>query len=223
MTWAYQGNANHSEFGKYGCVQIRMYNAILEAVRTKVLSRGDFDIVIPCGTAVQNLRTSFIGDNVTRDGYHMSYNIGRVVTAMMWLKQISGCPLEGIDCKPAGYNLTERQAAAIKEAVEQAYADPYRVSPSSDPPAEWSSHVSDPSLRQVLAATGADPDAYVELPYRILTYAYYNSTGGSGLTAKIKGSTASNINQFATTQFFSKEDIPVGSILVLKSGYQYRP
>ena len=223
MTWAYQGNASHSEFGNYGCVQIRMYNAILEAVRTKVLSRGDFDIVIPCGTAVQNLRTSFIGDNVTRDGYHMSYNIGRVVTALMWLKQISGCPLEGIDCQPAGYNLTERQAAAIKEAVEQAYADPYRVSPSSDPPAEWSSHVPDPSLRQVLAAAGADPDAYVELPYRILTYAYYNSTGGSGLTAKVKGSTASNINQFATTQFFSKEDIPVGSILVLKSGYQYRP
>lgn len=222
MTWAYQGNSSHSEFPKYGCVQIRMYHAILDAVRTQVLSRGDFDFVIPCGTAIQNLRTSFIGDTVTRDGYHMSYNIGRVATALMWLKQISGAPLDGINCKPSGYTLTDRQAAAIKDAVEKAYARPFEVTESADPP-ERTWHVSDPSLRQVLADAGYNPEAFRELPYTITTYAYYNSTGGSGMTSRAGGSTASNINQFATTQFFSMEDIPVGSVLVLKSGYQYRP
>ena len=38
------------------------------------------------------------------------------------------------------------------------------------------------------------------------------------------GSTASNLDQFAaTTGVFSKEDIPAGSVIVLKPGYQYRP
>jgi hypothetical protein len=222
MTWAYQGNASHPEFPKYGCVQIRMYNSILDAVRTKVLARGDFDFVIPCGTAIQNLRTSFIGDTVTRDGYHMSENVGRVATALMWLKQISGAPLDGIDCKPSGHSLTDRFAAAIKDAVEKAYAHPYEVTLAADQP-ERTWHESDPALRQVLADAGYDPASFRELPYSITTSAHYNSTDGSGMPSRAGGSTASNINQFATTQFFSMEDIPVGSVLVLKSGYQYRP
>ena len=224
MTWAYQANSSHSDFPKYGCVQIRMYNAILDAVRTKVLARGDFDCIIPSGTTIQNLRTSYIGDTVPRDGYHLSSDIGRVATARTWLKQISGCDLAPIDCKPQGYsyNLTAAQSAAVKDAVEKAFAHPMEVSASAYPPERiW--HEPDPALREVLAAAGYDPAAYHELAYSLTPYAYYNSTGGSGLTSKAGGSTASNINQFSATQFFSLEDIPVGSVLVLKSGYQYRP
>ena len=217
MTWAYKANSDHSEFSNYGCVQIRMYNAIVDAVKTKVLSRGDFDFVIPCGTAIQNLRTSFIGDTVTRDGYHMSYDVGRVATALMWLKQISGCPLAGIDIKPSNYSLSAEKAAAIKDAVEKAYAHPMEVTASAYPSSlAW--HTPDPALQQAFAAAGYDPARYRELPYTLTLHAYYNSTGGSGLST-----TASNSNQFAATQFFSREDIPVGSVLVLKSGWQYRP
>ncbi len=217
MTWAYQANSTHGSFPKYGCVQIRMYNAIVDAVRTRVLSRGDFDFVIPCGTAIQNLRTSFIGDTVTRDGYHMSYDIGRVATALMWLKQIDGGPLEGIDIKPAGYSQTQQQAAAIKDAVEKAYTKPLEVTESAYPP-DLTWHESDPALQQVLSGAGYDPARYRELPYSLTLHAFYNSTGGSGLTT-----TASNSDEFAATQFFSKETLPVGSVLVLKEGYQYRP
>ena len=217
MTWAYQANSTHGSFPKYGCVQIRMYNAIVDAVRTRVLSRGDFDFVIPCGTTIQNLRTSFIGDTVTRDGYHMSYDVGRVATALMWLKQIDGGSLEGIDIKPAGYSLTERQAAAIKDAVEQAYAKPLEVTASAYPP-DLTWNESDPSLLQVFSGAGYDPARYRELPYSLTLHAFYNCTGGSGLTT-----TASNSDEFAATQFFSKETLPVGSVLVLKEGYQYRP
>lgn len=77
MTWAYQGTSDHSDFGRYGCDQMTMYSSIVNAVKTKVLTRNDISILIPCGTAVQNLRTSVIGDTITRDGYHMSYKIGR--------------------------------------------------------------------------------------------------------------------------------------------------
>ena len=194
-----------------------MYNAILDALRTQVLSRGDFDGVIPCGTAIQNLRTSFIGDNVTRDGYHMSYDIGRTATALTWLKYLTGCDLGGINPASGSYNLSARQIAAVKDAVEKAVAHPLEVTESAEAPAYiW--HETDPSMLPALADAGYDPAAFRELPYSLTLHAYYNSTGGSGLST-----TASNSNQFAATQFFSREDIPVGSVLVLKSGYQYRP
>lgn len=217
QTWAYQRNTTHSDFGKYGCVQIRMYNAIVDAVCSQVLPRDEFDGVIPCGTAIQNLRTSFIGDTVTRDGYHMSYDVGRATTALMWLKQLSGGSLEEIDPTPAGYSLSARQIRTIKEAVDQAYTTPFAVTASTDPPAlTWAT--GDPSLTQVLADAGYDPAKYRVLPYSLTTHAFYLSTGGSGLHT-----TESNSDEFAATQFFSLEDIPVGSVLVLKSGYQYRP
>ena len=224
QTWAYQANSSHSEFPKYGCVQIRMYNAIVDAIRQKVLSRGDFEFVIPSGTAIQNLRSSFIGDNVTRDGYHMSYDVGRITAALTWAARITGCPLGGIDCKPRGYSysVTERQAAAIKDAVAKACQRPLEPTPSADPP-QLLAHQSDPALLQALADAGYDADRFVELPYGITTYAYYNSTSRSKLYSRTGGDTAGNLNQFAATPYFSQEDIPTGSVLVLKDGYQYRP
>ena len=74
MTWAYQGNSTHKDFPTYGSNQMTMYNAIVSAVNSAVLPKQDIKKVIPSGTAVQNLRTSFIGDKLTRDGYHMSYD-----------------------------------------------------------------------------------------------------------------------------------------------------
>ena len=221
MTWAYQKDSGHSDFAKYGNDQTRMYEAILEAVRTKVLSRGDFDFVIPCGTAIQNLRTSFMGDHMTRDGYHMSYQVGRVATALMWLKQISGCPLEGIDIRPTSQTLSETQVAAIKDAVGKAYVQPYAVTRSSQ---TYGNTQPDAEIIAQFEAAGYDPSHYRALPLDLVSYAYYNSTSSSTLVSRMAGSGATNLNQFAsTTGVFSKEDIPVGSVIVLKAGYQYRP
>lgn len=223
MTWAYQGDSGHSDFSKYGNSQSQMYEAILGAVQAKVLSRGDFDRVIPCGTAIQNLRTSFIGDHLTRDGYHMSYQVGRVATALMWLRQISGAPLSDIEIRPSDQTLSGTQTAAIKDAVEQAYARPFAVTPSAWP--VGNTRPDDAILAQFSEA-GYDLSRYRSLPLDLVSYAYYNSTSStpSTLVSRMAGSTASNLNQFAaTTGVFSREDIPVGSVIVLKPGYQYRP
>ena len=134
MTWAYQSNSTHSEFSKYGKNQITMYNAILNCVKTKVESRGDFSFVIPCGTAVQNLRTSYLGDTITRDGFHMSYDVGRYLTGLMWARQITGKSIAGINYKPSAYTYTADQITVIKDAVEKAYNRPYEITESVIPP-----------------------------------------------------------------------------------------
>ena len=220
MTWAYQGNSNHSEFYKYGNDQMTMYNAILNAVQTKVLSRGDFDFVIPCGTAVQNLRTSFLGDNITRDGYHMSFKTGRFLTGLMWARQITGESVSGVNYKPSGYSYSEDEITVIKDAVENAYNKPYEVTESSIPPHYV--YASD-ELKSIFTGAGYSIDDYTSLGLVIEHKAFYNSTSSSTMTSAAAGSTASNITQFAATQIFRKADIPSGSVIVLKQGFQYRP
>ena len=216
MTWAYQGNSTHSDFGKYGNDQMTMYNAIVNAVRTKVLSRGDFDFVIPNGTVVQNLRTSFIGDNITRDGYHMSYDIGRFATALMWARQITGKSIEDVAYRPSGYSYSDKTVLAIKEAVENAYKKPFEVTESEYPPVP----VVSGDAEAIIAAYGYDPANYTGIDVGLTHNGFYNSTSGTPSTINTN---ASNSIQFAATKIFTKSDIPAGSLIVLKSGFQYRP
>lgn len=220
MTWAYQQNSTHSEFPKYNSDQMTMYNAIVSAVQGQVLPTNQFSGVIPCGTAVQNLRSSFIGDTITRDGYHMSYDKGRFVTGLMWARLLTGSSIAGNTYRPSGYSYTGKVMAALWESVENAFRTPLAVTQSQYAPKPY---VLPDELVTLFRNAGYDPGQYNALPLTIEQKAYYNSTGGSTLTSAANGSTASNLVQFAATQIFSKSQIPNGSVIVLKDGFQYRP
>src|SRR3546814_10808667 len=62
QTWAYAQNSTHSGFPNYDSDQLTMYNAIVDAVN-QVKELVAIDLVVPSGTAIQNGRTSIIGDN----------------------------------------------------------------------------------------------------------------------------------------------------------------
>lgn len=222
MTWAYQSGSTHSGFANYGKSQSQMYNAIVNAAKSRILTDSSFDFVIPSGTAVQNLRTSFLGDVLTRDGYHMSYNNGRLATAMMWAKQITGCDLNDITYTPSSYRYTPRQIAAIKEAVENAYKNPFAVTRSTVDGSPEGYAVSE-ELKQMFTATGRSLDQYEALPMVLIPYAFYNSGVNSTITSVEAGSTDGTALKFAASRIFGKAEIPVGSVIVLKSGFQYRP
>ena len=120
MTWAYQGNSTHKEFPKYNSDQMTMYNAILGAVREKVLTHNEFTGVIPSGTAIQNLRGSIYGDTVTRDGYHLAHDSGRYAAALTWAGTLYGTDPRSITWHPADYSYTDAQLKAIRDAVRKA-------------------------------------------------------------------------------------------------------
>lgn len=131
MTWAYQADSTHSAFPRYNNDQETMYNAIVNAVKTKVVPHSEISYIIPAGTAIQNARTSYIGDNLTRDGYHMN-ELGRVITSYTWLATFMGKPLEQINFTnvSAVLTLTESDKAVIMEAVNAAIAQPFAVTTS---------------------------------------------------------------------------------------------
>ena len=220
MTWAYQGNRVHSDFAQYDNDQMKMYNAILDAVQTKVVSRGDFDIIIPCGTAVQNIRTSFLGDNITRDGYHMSEKIGRYLTGLMWARQITGKSIADVTYKPSSYTYTDNEIFVIKEAVNNAYDKPYEVTESTMPPTPPTYIYPTDELKDIFTGAGYSLDNYDAVPLIITHKAFYYSNSAN-LSNQV--TTGDNVTQYAATQIFQKSEIPNGSVIVLKQGYQYRP
>ena len=218
MTWAYQANSTETNFSKYGKNQMVMYDAIINTVKTKVLVKDKTEIfdVIPVGTAVQNMRTSFYGDNLFRDSLHLNYGVGRYLAALMWMKQITGMSIDEVKWVPSVYDFSEKELAAIKESVNNAYEHPYEITESQYKVGQ--------TFDDILAKYNIDASKYKELELEIELNSYYNSTAAATSTKNNKtNSTASNITQFASTQIFEKADIPNGSLILSIEKYQYRP
>ena len=71
QTWAYAQNSTHQAFTNYGKDQMVMYEGIVDASRRSMETHPELEILIPCGTTIQNGRTTSVGDNWNRDGYHV--------------------------------------------------------------------------------------------------------------------------------------------------------
>ncbi len=123
MTWAYQGDSTHAQFPDYNSNQMTMYNAIVNAVDTKVKYT-----VVPNGTAIQNARTSFLGDNLTRDGYHLNLKIGRFIAGLTFAAKVTGVDITDFVYAPNG--VTNEQLIVAIESVQNAIKTPFEVTES---------------------------------------------------------------------------------------------
>lgn len=137
MCWAFQGDIVRDTFEKYDNNQMVMYNTLLDTLKEKILTKNHFDAIIPTGTAVQNLRTSHIGDNLTRDGLHLNYT-GKVLAAYTMLSVLKGEPITEMhltttspDPDAVVIELTENDKLAILEAANNAIANPYEITQST--------------------------------------------------------------------------------------------
>jgi hypothetical protein len=133
MTWAYAGSYGDSSFDGYGKDQMTMYNAIVSTVPDKIKLKsegGDFDFIIPSGTAVQNGRTTTWGDNLNSDGTHLN-DRGRFIAAAAWVRTIYNKGVAGIFTSTFtalnGYNLTSDDMARIEKCVKDAADHPFAV------------------------------------------------------------------------------------------------
>lgn len=123
QTWAYASDSGHSGFANYDRDQLKMYEAIVDANRQAAKLIG-VKIIIPSGTAIQNARTSFIGDNMNRDGYHLDLLWGRYTAACTWYEKIFGHVL-GNGYAPDG--LTDDYKEVAQRSAHEAVRHPYEV------------------------------------------------------------------------------------------------
>jgi len=123
QTWAYAKTSTHRAFPDYDKDQDKMYRMIMEASAKACRDHGL--TVIPCGTTMQNLRGTFIGDNVTVDGFHLN-NLGKYAAACTWYQVLFGESVIGNAFRPQ--YLTEEEVLAAQCSAATAVKKPFKVS-----------------------------------------------------------------------------------------------
>ena len=118
QTWSYSQNSTHGEFPKYESNQMTMYNMICDAVNQMYNDCVSVAGVIPSGTAIQNARTSYLGDTFNRDGYHLEVNYGRFTAACTWFEALTGKDATANPYKPS--TVSDSQACVAKAAAHAA-------------------------------------------------------------------------------------------------------
>lgn len=137
VLWAYQQDTNQEVYHSvFNSDQMFMYQENLRAARELIIPRNDFDALIPSGTAIQNARTSYFGDTLTKDTYHLN-NLGRVIVGYTLWSVLTGKPLTEVNLGPVNsYDLptmlvlSDNDRHVITECVNNAVANPWGVTNS---------------------------------------------------------------------------------------------
>ncbi|MGI6782266.1 MAG: DUF4886 domain-containing protein [Acholeplasmataceae bacterium] len=131
LVWAYQADCTEYAFSYfYQSNQTTMYEEIVNAYLENVKPHEEIAGLIPTGTAIQNVRTSRLGDTLTRDGYHLN-DIGCFIAGLSWFKSITGFDIDEITYRPYGVN--DDEFKILVEAINNAITNPFEVTQSSFP------------------------------------------------------------------------------------------
>jgi len=136
MTWSYSYKSISEHFINYHYDQKDMYNAIVKSY-IQASDDSGIDMVIPCGTAIQNARTNkllkAIGMDLTSDGNHLDTGIGRYVAGLTMFKTIMDNEniqrdlYEDVKFIPSTKTSTEDLARLAKKAVLKAVDEPFKI------------------------------------------------------------------------------------------------
>ena len=207
MPWAYQSDSTHAEFSKYDKDQMKMYETIVARVKEIILPKETIYDIIPSGTAIQNLRTSYVGDNVTRDGYHLDYGFGRYTAGLTWYAILTGGDVDAPDWVPAKYPEVKMYLSAIREAVKGALEENFKVSESSfKKPEEAFDLLSD----------------YELLEWDYVTNGHWNCSASTAIVTPSSSDTTLYNTNICVDRMYSIDELPVGTVIVCDYGWRFR-
>ena len=132
QTWAYEINSRNNlfnSFSTYDKDQQKMYQAINDVIQNKVVKNFKIKGVIPVGTAVQNMREAYWSDGLTRDAEYLS-NTGKALAAVTVFKYITGYDINDMALSSSVFDHARPHMGVIKESANNAYTNPYAVTPS---------------------------------------------------------------------------------------------
>ena len=206
MTWAYQQDSTHDSFPDYGSDQLTMYQDILSTVKSVVKTKKSISIIVPNGTAIQNARTSYVGDHLTRDGYHLTEDLGRYIAGLTFFHAITGLPIDDLKFAPTNVDVNKKMVA-IESAIN-AVKLPDDITESQ--------YTQAPQTPQI------DESLYDKLEINWTMSSYWNTDNVANRNTLCVDESDFG-KRFCASQVLSKQDIPVGSIIVVAEGWQYRP
>lgn len=126
MAWVMATDGTHPEIRSYGGDQLLMYRKLTALTSTLVKGCKGLDIISPVGTAVQNARTTELSDGqLMRDGFHMSYGLGRYLASLTFIKALTGVDIDKVSWMPDG--VAEQERCIAIGAANAAVANPFEI------------------------------------------------------------------------------------------------
>lgn len=143
QTWAFSEDSKHGQYliqyKDKGLTPIDQYNDIITNSNTILNNYKDkITYFVPSGTAVQNMRTTYVGDKLSDDGYHMNM-LGSYISSMTLLRELTGATLDDVTYITNTEKLSAEDLSLAKWAVDSAmknklaiteapFKDQYKVS-----------------------------------------------------------------------------------------------
>ena len=130
MVWAFPADSPDWTIHDYfGGDQMKQYTETIKVIQTYVASQGLK--MIPSGTAIQNARSSYLGDTLCRDLYHLTYGLGRYISSMTYFATVTGRTIPQNVYVPSGqYAFSAQDKLVALESVVNAIRTPFAVTPS---------------------------------------------------------------------------------------------
>lgn len=124
MTWLGEPTNTHPEIVSYNGDIMKMYSLHMDIIKNTISPLNLFNAITPIGTAVQNARTSGL-TTIYRDGYHLSWLMGRYMAGLTFVKALLGEDISSIEFAPEGVSETEKTVAI--ESAASAINSPFEI------------------------------------------------------------------------------------------------
>lgn len=92
--WAYRSDATAHGFITYNYDQLKMFNQITSSINT---SKPLTSKIVPIGTAIQNGRTTYLGESVVNGDIDLNARSGQVIAALTWYETLFNVDVSKID------------------------------------------------------------------------------------------------------------------------------
>ena len=205
LTWAYDYSYQeyYDYFSYFNNDQIAMYNAIISCYQSEVAPLGLFERIIPAGTAVQNMRSSYMGDTISRDGKHMSTVHGRFLLGLDLLSSIYGIDLYKSPCTYKPFDINQSYINTATECAYNAVKTPLQITNS-----QYISH----------EIASYDLSNYTEIDAGLVGCSYWDATDASNYNKRLQNNSGIS-NKYVSTNRFTSSTLPVGSIIAIDEAF----
>ena len=125
LAWVAEPYSNRAEITEWNGNKELLFEKMCEITSEIVERSCGIDFVSPTGTAIMNACESEIRDSLYRDGFHLSYGIGRFIAALTFYAKITG---ESIDKSPISFDgATDTELKVAISSVKNALKYPYKI------------------------------------------------------------------------------------------------
>ena len=209
FTWAYDSDYHdyYDYFSYFNNDQDAMFSAMVDCYSNQVKPLGLFEKLIPAGTVVQNLRTSYMKETFTRDGKHMSSVHGRYLLGLDFINQVLDIDLNKSPCNYLPNEVNPSFMNVAKEAIYNARRKPLEVTNSVYTTSDIGTY---------------DLTNYTEIDAGLLGCSFWNSTDSSNFD-KRQANLEGTSNLYVSSSRFTPSTLPVGSIVSIGESFGVRP